>query len=41
MITEYNSEMFEIIFGLTFFVVTMTATLLPWMITSFKLARAK
>ena len=41
MITEYTSETIEIVFGLLFFVAVMTATLLPYMVTSFKLARAK
>ena len=39
MMTEYNSEMFEIVFGLLFFVAVMTATLMPYMITSYKLSR--
>jgi hypothetical protein len=41
MITEYNSEMAEIVFGLVFFVAVMTATLLPYVMTSFKLSRVK
>ncbi len=41
MITEYNSEMAEIVFGLLFFVAVMTATLLPYAMTSFKLSRVK
>jgi hypothetical protein len=41
MITEYTSETIEIVFGLLFFVAVMTATLMPYMVTSFKLARVK
>ena len=41
MITEYTSETIEIVFGLLFFVTVMTATLLPYMVTSFKLSRVK
>ena len=37
--TEYNSEMFEIVFGLLFFVAVMTATLMPYMITSYRLTK--
>ena len=40
MITEYNSEMAEIVFGLVFFVATMSAVMLPYMITSLTI-RAK
>ena len=39
MITEYNSEMAEIVFGLLFFMAVMTATFLPYMITSYKLSK--
>jgi hypothetical protein len=39
MITEYNSETAEIVFGLAFFVATMTATLLPYMITCVSIKR--
>ena len=38
MVTEYNSEMFEIVFGLLFFMAVMTATLTPYMLTSYKLS---
>ena len=41
MITEYNSEMVEVVFGLMFFVATMTAVMLPYMITSLTIRRAK
>ena len=34
MITEYNSEMAEIVFGLVFFLATMSAVMLPYMITT-------
>jgi len=36
MITEYTSETIEIVFGLLFFVATMSAVLLPYALTSFK-----
>jgi hypothetical protein len=41
MITEYTSETIEIVFGLMFFVAVMTATLLPYAMTSFKLSEVK
>ena len=41
MITEYTSETIEIVFGLMFFVAVMTATLLPYVMTSFKLSEVK
>jgi hypothetical protein len=37
--TEYNSEMAEIIFGLVFFVATMSAVLLPVTLTTLKLSK--
>ena len=39
--TEYNSEMIEIVFGLLFFVATMSAVLLPVTLTTLKLSRVK
>ena len=40
MVTEYNSEMIEIVFGLLFFVATMSAVLLPITLTTLKLSKA-
>ena len=40
MITEYTSEMFEIVFGLLFFVAIMTATMTPYMLLRLKLAKS-
>lgn len=41
MITEYTSETIEIVFGLLFFIATMSAVLLPYALTSFKLAKVE
>ena len=41
MNTVYTSEPVEIVFGLVFFVAVMTATLLPYAMTSFKLSKVK
>ena len=36
MVTEYNSEMIEVVFGLVFFIATMSAVLLPSLMLKLK-----